>query len=186
MRKNLGVKALIYPQPVLIISTYNEDGSADAMNAAWGCVSDMNKVTLYLSHSHKTMKNILNRKAFTVSIATADYVVEADYVGVVSANNTADKLEKAGLHPVKSEFVDAPLISEFPLTLECKMLSYDTETECLIGEIINTSVDEKILDENGKIDPSKLKAITFDSANNAYLVLGEKVGNAFKDGFSLK
>lgn len=185
MRKNLGVKTFIYPQPVLIIGTYNEDGSADAMNAAWGCVSDMNKVTLYLSHSHKTVKNILNRKAFTVSIATADYVAEADYVGIVSANNTANKLEKAGLHSFKSEFVDAPLISEFPLALECKLLSYDTETECLIGEIINTCADEKILND-GKIDPSKLRAITFDAANNAYLVLGEKVGNAFKDGNSIK
>lgn len=186
MRKNLGAKSYIYPQPVLIIATYNEDGTANAMNAAWGSVSDFDKITMYISHTHKTMKNILSRKAFTVSMATADYVKEADYVGIVSGNKVNDKVTKAGWHSAKSEFVDAPIITELPLTLECRLLGYDTETEALTGEIVNTSVDESILTAQGSIDPDKLKAITFDSANHTYLVLGSKVGNAFKDGAVLK
>lgn len=186
MRKNFGAKPFMYPQPVLIIASYGEDGTPDAMNAAWGSICDMNQISMYLSAVHKTVKNILKRGAFTVSMADAAHVVEADYVGIVSANQVPDKLEKAGFHTTKSEFVDAPLIDELPLALECRLVSFDEESERMVGEIVNVSADEKILDENGKIDPSKLNPITFDAANNAYLVLGEKVGNAFKDGNKLK
>lgn len=186
MRKNFGAKPFMYPQPVLIIASYGEDGTPDAMNAAWGSICDMNQISMYLSAGHKTVKNILKQGAFTVSMADAAHVVEADYVGIVSANQVPDKLEKAGFHTTKSEFVDAPLIDELPLALECRLVSFDEESERMVGEIVNVSADEKILDENGKIDPSKLNPITFDAANNAYLVLGEKVGNAFKDGNKLK
>ena len=186
MRKNFGAKPFMYPQPVLIIASYGEDGTPDAMNAAWGSICDMNQISMYLSAGHKTVKNILKRGAFTVSMADAAHVVEADYVGIVSANQVPDKLEKAGFHTTKSEFVDAPLIDELSLALECRLVSFDEESERMVGEIVNVSADEKILDENGKIDPSKLKPITFDAANNAYLVLGEKVGNAFQDGNKLK
>ena len=132
------------------------------------------------------MKNIQARKAFTVSMADAAHVVACDYVGIVSGNKVPDKFEKAGFHATKSEFVDAPLIDELPMTLECTLVSYDPETCRLVGEIVNVSADERILDENGKIDPAKLEPITFDPVNNAYLKLGEKVGNAFKDGMQLK
>lgn len=186
MRKNFGAKPFLYPMPVLIIATYGEDGTPDAMNAAWGSIADMNRIAIYLSAEHKTTKNILARKAFTVSMADAAHVVEADYVGIVSANTVPDKLEKAGLHTTKSEYVDAPLIEEFPMALECKLVSFDEESELAIGEIVNVCADESILDEKGNIDPAKLNPITYDPVNHAYLTLGEKVGNAFSDGKKLK
>lgn len=186
MRKNFGAKHYTYPQPVLIISAYDENGTPDAMNAAWGGISDDTQISMCLSAGHKTVKNIQARKAFTVSMADAAHVVACDYVGIVSGNKVPDKFEKAGFHATKSEFVDAPLIDELPMTLECTLVSYDPETCRLVGEIVNVSADERILDENGKIDPAKLEPITFDPVNNAYLKLGEKVGNAFKDGMQLK
>ena len=186
MRKSFGAKPFLYPQPVLIIASYDENGVPDAMNAAWGGISDMAEISMSLSASHKTVKNIKAKKAFTVSMATAEYVVACDYLGVESANKVPNKLEKAGLHVTKSELVDAPIIDELPMVLECEMIDYNDETEILRGKIVNVSADEKVLDENGKIDPQKLKPITFDPVNNAYLKLGEKVGNAFKDGLQLK
>lgn len=186
MRKNFGVQTFMYPQPVLIIATYDENGIADAMNAAWGCIADTNKIALYLSAEHKTVQNILINKAFTVSMADVKHVIEADYVGIVSAHQVSHKLEKAGLHVVKSEFVHAPLIEELPLTLECRLISFDEETELVIGEIVNVCADERILDEDGKIDPIQLNPITFDPVHHHYLRLGEKVGNAFEDGFKIK
>lgn len=186
MRKNFGAKPYTYPQPVLIIAAYDENGTPDAMNAAWGGISDDTQISMCLSAGHKTVKNIQARKAFTVSMADAAHVVACDYVGIVSGNKVPDKFEKAGFHATKSEFVDAPLIDELPMTLECTLVSYDPETCRLVGEIVNVSADERILDENGKIDPAKLEPITFDPVNNAYLKLGEKVGNAFKDGMQLR
>ena len=186
MRKNFGAKPYTYPQPVLIISAYDENGTPDAMNAAWGGISDDTQISMCLSAGHKTVKNIQARKAFTVSMADAAHVVACDYVGIVSGNKVPDKFEKAGFHATKSEFVDAPLIDELPMTLECTLVSYDPETCRLVGEIVNVSADERILDENGKIDPAKLEPITFDPVNNAYLKMGEQVGNAFKEGMQLK
>ena len=186
MRKNFGAEPWTYPQPVFILAAYGEDGTPNAMNAAWGGISDDTQISMCLSAGHKTVKNIQARKAFTVSMADAAHVVACDYVGIVSGNKVPDKFEKAGFHATKSEFVDAPLIDELPMTLECTLVSYDPETCRLVGEIVNVSADERILDENGKIDPVKLEPITFDPVNNAYLKLGEKVGNAFKDGMQLK
>ena len=185
MRKKFGAKPFMYPLPVLIIATYGEDGTPNAMNAAWGGIADFKQVALYLSAEHKTVKNILVRGAFTVSMADADNVVQADYVGIVSANNVPDKLEKAGWHTTKSEFVDAPVIDELPMALECKLVSFDEESELLVGEIVNVCAEERILDESGNIDPAKLCPIAYDPVNHAYLKLGEKVGNAFQDGKQL-
>ena len=186
MRKNFGAKPWTYPQPVFIIATYGEDGTPDAMNAAWGGISDDTQISMCLSPGHKTVANILARGAFTVSMADAAHVAECDYVGIESANKAPDKVEKAGFHTEKAEFVDAPVIVELPMAVECRLISYDKESCRLVGEIVNVSADEKILDENGKIDPAKLEPIVFDPVNNAYLKLGEKVGNAFKDGMKLK
>lgn len=166
--------------PVLIIGTYGEDGVPDAMNAAWGGISDDNQVALCLSESHKTTKNILKRKAFTVSMADVAHVVECDYVGIVSGNSVPDKFTRAGFHAVKSEFVDAPVIEELPMTLECKLVKVN-EDGLIIGEIVNVSADEGILTD-GKIDPSKFEPITFDPVNNVYLKLGEPCGKAFGEG----
>jgi len=185
MRKNFGAKPFLYPMPVLIIATYGADGTPNAMNAAWGCAADMNKIGIYVAGDHKTTENILARKAFTVSMATADQVVESDYVGVVSGNDVPDKFAKTGWHAVKSEYVDAPIIQELPMALECRLVSFDENTELLIGEIVNVCVEESIL-TNGKIDPAKLNPITYDPVNHTYLTLGHKVGNAFSDGKKLK
>ncbi|MCI9046622.1 MAG: flavin reductase family protein [Hungatella sp.] len=186
MRKNFGAKPWTYPQPVFIIATYGEDGTPDAMNAAWGGISDDTQISMCLSPGHKTVANILARGAFTVSMADAAHVTECDYVGIESANKAPDKVEKAGFHTEKAEFVDAPVIVELPMAVECRLISYDKESCRLVGEIVNVSADEKILDENGKIDPAKLDPIVFDPVNHAYLKLGEKVGDAFKDGMKLK
>ena len=186
MRKNFGVKPMVYPMPVFILGTYNEDGTANAMNAAWGGISEEDEITVCVSADHKTTENFTRTGAFTVSVGTADFVSECDYVGIVSGNKVWNKLEKCGLHTVKSEFVDAPIILELPMALECLVRSYDPETCRLVGRIVNVSADESILGENGRVDPAKLRPITFDPMNNAYLVLGEKVGNAFADGTALK
>lgn len=186
MRKNFGAQPWIYPQPVLIIASYGEDGTPDAMNAAWGGVADRSRIAMYLSGGHKTVKNILKRGAFTVSMGDVEHLVACDYVGIVSGNSVPDKVARAGFHVTKSEHVDAPMIDELPLTLECKLVSFDEETELLFGEVVNVSVDERALDENGKLDVAKLHIITFDSANHDYFALGEKVGRAFEDGKKLK
>ena len=182
MRKNFGAKPWLYPQPVFIIGTYNEDGTPNAMNAAWGGISEEAEISMCISPEHKTTANILARKAFTVSMADADHVVECDYVGIASGNDVPDKMEKAGFHTTKSEFVDAPLIDELAVAVECRLISYDEESCRLVGEIVNVSADERVLDANGNVDPAKARPITFDSFNNTYLTLGEVVGEAFADG----
>ena len=186
MRKNFGAKPLLYPQPVFILAAYDENGVPCAMNAAWGGISEADEVSMCLSPDHKTVKNILTRGAFTVSVATAETVVACDYVGVVSGNDVSDKFARAGFHAVKSEFVDAPLIEELPMAVECRLKSYDPESCRMVGEIVNVCADESVLGENGKVDPDKLRPIIFDPMNNCYLALGEKVGNAFRDGLTLK
>ena len=186
MRKNFGAKEMCYPMPVFIIGTYNQDGTPNAMNAAWGGVTEEAQLTICVDAEHKTAENVLARKAFTVSMGTAKYVTACDYVGIVSGNKEPDKFAKAGFHATKSEFVDAPLIDELPMALECEMISYDPESCHLVGKVVNVCVDEAYLDEKGKVDVKKLQPITFDPCHHSYLVLGEKVGQAFHDGLELK
>lgn len=186
MRKNFGKKPWCYPQPVFILAAYDKDGNPNAMNVAWGGIHYDDQIAMCISANHKTTENILASGAFTVSMADKEHLVACDYVGVVSGNKVADKFHKAGFTATKSEFVNAPIINELAMTIECRLISYDPETCNLIGEIVNVSADESICDEKGKIDPSKLHAITFDPVNNAYLELGEKVGNAFRDGLKLR
>ena len=186
MRKNFGAKPWTYPQPVFIVATYDADGQPDAMNAAWGGIDYDDRINLCLSAGHKTVKNLLATRAFTVSMGTADHLTACDYVGIVSANKVPDKFARAGFHAVKSEFVNAPLIEELPMAVECELVSYDEETCHLVGRIVNVSADESILDERGKIDPARLRPIVFDPVHNDYLVVGPKVGNAFQDGAALR
>lgn len=185
MRTNFGAKALLYPMPVLIIGTYDADGNPDAMNAAWGGIADDTQINICLSPTHKTVANLKATGAFTVSIATANYVAECDYFGIESGNKVSDKIARAGMHVTKSTLVNAPIIDELPFCLECKVISYDDKTCRLLGEIVNVNADESIV-VNGKIDVQKLAPITFDSSNHAYIKLGDKVGNAFKDGSKFK
>lgn len=186
MRKNFGAKPYTYPQPVFILAAYGEDGTPCAMNAAWSGISDDNELSMCISAGHKTTKNILAKGAFTVSMATVKYLAACDYVGIVSGNTVPDKFEKAGFHAVKSAFVDAPLIEELPVAVECRLKSYDENTCRMVGEIVNVSVDESVLDENGNVDVAKVRPITFDPFNNTYVALGEIAGKAFHDGKELK
>ena len=186
MRKNFGNKPWCYPQPVFILAAYDKDGKPNAMNVAWGGIHYDDEIAMCISANHKTTENILESKAFTVSMADVNHLVACDYVGVVSGNKEPDKFSIAGFTSSKSEFVNAPIINELPMTLECELVSYDKETCNLIGKIINVSADESILDEKCKIDPRKLRPITFDPVHNAYLEIGEKVGNAFRDGLQLR
>ena len=181
-RVDFGAKPIMLPQPVLIIGTYDENGVPNAMNAAWGITTDFQEITISLSE-HKTTANFMARGAFTVSMGTEDQVVACDYVGIESALNVPDKFARAGFHATKSAFVDAPLIDELPMALECKVKSF--ENGILIGEIVNVSADESVITD-GKVDLKKLKPIAFDPCNNVYVTLGEKAGNAFEDGKILK
>ena len=185
MKINFGTQTFMYPMPVLIIASYGPDGTPDAMNAAWGGIHDTNQIGICLSPEHKTVKNILDRKAFSVSMADAAHVAACDYVGIVSGNKEPAKVQKAGFTVTKSEIVDAPVINELPMALECKLVSYDENSGYMVADIVNVCADESVLTD-GKIDPSKLNPITYDLVNHTYIKLGEVVGHAFQDGKSHK
>ena len=181
MRKDLGKKMQFMPLPVAIIGTYDENGNANAMNAAWCGIMDYGKIYVSLSE-HKTTTNLRKTKAFTLSFATKSTEKISDYFGVVSGNKE-DKIAKTGVHISDSKYVNAPIIDEYPLTLECSMEAF--EDGILIGKVENVSIDENYLTDNEKIDVDKMELITFDMTSNTYRVLGEVVGNAFKDGLEL-
>lgn len=188
MRKDFGKKAIFTPLPVLIIATYNEDGSANAMNAAWGGQREDDQITICLGTSHKTVENLKKRKAFTVSFGTRQTAVVSDFFGIVSGKKLPNKVEKSGLHVMKSANVDAPMFEEYPLTLECTILEMSPDCDgstYIIGQVENVSADESVLGEDGKVDLGKVQPISYDSVAKAYRVLGEKVGKAFSDGKQL-
>ena len=187
MRKNIKTTEAIFPMPVLMIATYNEDGSVNVMNAAWGTMLSRNQVILNLTETHKTVKNIKERKAFTVSIADSKPVVEADYFGVVSGNNTPNKFENSGLTATKSENVDAPIINEFPICMECEFIEYqDDEYGCgVVGKVVNVTADESVMNGDN-VDIELVNAIAFDPYTHGYYKVTERVGNAFKDGLQLR
>lgn len=185
MRKNFGAKCWLYPMPVLIVGSYDENGNPDAMNAAWGGIYDTNLVMVCLADDHKTTDNIKKSGAFTLSFATADTIASCDYVGIVSANDVPDKFARAGFHATRSELVNAPLIDELPMAVECNLLKFNEDGIC-IGEIVNVSADESILDANGRVDAKKLDPIIYDSVSHAYWNFGEQVGRAFSDGKKIK
>lgn len=186
MRKDFGNKPWTFPQPVFIVAAYDAEGKPNAMNAAWAGIDYDDRINLCLSAGHKTTHNILQSKAFTVSMGTVSQMVECDYVGVVSGNKDADKLKKTGWHISKSTHVNAPVIGELPMTVECEFVSYDVDSCHLVGRIVNVSADDSILGADGKIDINKLHPITFNPVNNTYHEIGAKIGNAFRDGLQLK
>jgi len=187
MRKKLNLTEGIFPMPVLMIATYNEDGSVNVMNAAWGTMQERGRVALNLTESHKTVQNIKARGAFTVSIADAAHVVEADYFGVVSGNREPRKFENSGLTAQKSDLVDAPIINEFPLCLECEFIEYqgDEYGVGVIGKVVNVTADESVM-AGDQVDMSLVNAIAFDPYTHGYYRVAERVGEAFKDGLKLK
>lgn len=184
MLKSLGVSPYLFPMPVLVIATYNDDGSVDAMTMAWGGICDYTMVALNLDEEHRTADNIKKRGAFTISVADAAHIEAADYVGILSAKQDEKKFEKSGLHAEKSERVDAPVITDFPLTLECTVaeLQHGITGFRVLGKIENLLADESVLDEKGKVDVTKLDAAVFDSASAGYFRVGERIANAFSCG----
>ena len=187
MKKELGVKPYVFPMPVLMIATYGADGKVDVLNMAWGGVCAENMVALNIDEDHKTSENIKARGAFTLSVADIPHIEAADFFGIASGNRMEDKFERSGLHAVKSGKVDAPVVEEFPLTLECKVV------ECqhtaygfrVLGEIVGVLAEENVLDEKGRVDPTRLNALVFDQGQAGYYPIGEKVGQAWKTGASL-
>jgi flavin reductase (DIM6/NTAB) family NADH-FMN oxidoreductase RutF len=184
MTRDLGAKPYLFPMPTFMINTYNEDGSVDSMMMAWGgiCAEDM--VALNLEASHKTVANIRARKAFTLAIPGTDTLKESDFLGIATANKMKDKFERSGLHAVKSAHVDAPVITEYPVTLECEAVEFQNQPYGLriLGKIVNVVADEKVLDEKGRIDAGKIHAFAFDQMRNGYYAIGEKVGQAWHSG----
>ena len=187
MKKSLGPLPAVFPMPVLMVGTYDENGTPDVMNAAWGMISDMDRITLFLGGDRKTVANMNVTKAFTVALADEKHMKEADFFGIATGNKMADKFARTGLTAVKSERVNAPVIEEFPLTMECEFVEeIDTENlHCYVGRIVNVLADEEVLDEKGKIVPEKLNAILFDQFKNGYYTIGEKVGKAWNAGVPL-
>lgn len=186
--KSFGQKPWVLPQPVLIIGTYNNDGTPNAMNAAWGGQWDSKEIMICMG-SHATTENLDRCGEFTVAFATKDTMVAADFVGIVSGKNDPEKMQKTGWTAIKSEHVNAPVFTEFPMTLECRILRKIDETEDgynLIAEIVNILVDEAYLAEDGKPDVEKMQLIAYEPVHHGYLVMGERVGNAFADGKRLK
>ena len=183
MKKELKPISGIFPMPVLMIGTYNEDGSVDVMNAAWGMAQSMKHLKLCLTESHKTVKNMKRTGYCTVALATKDYVTESDYLGITSANTVGNKFEKSGLHAVKSEKVNAPVIEEYPICMECKVI--DFEGDGTLVEVINVLADEKYLNEDGSIKLDEVGIISYDPYGHGYYQVGNKVGQAFTDGKKL-
>ena len=185
-RKNIGAKPYIMPMPVLMLSAYDENEKPCAMLAVWGGISNEKEVTITVASERHTLKGILARQAFVVSMGDVEHATACDYLGITKGEKVPDKFEKSGLHATKSDFVDAPLIDELPFAVECRVKSYDPETWRLVGEIVNVSLDERILGENGKVSFDKFHPLAFDWMSKIYLSLGEKVGNAYKDGLALR
>ena len=187
MLKDLGSLPAVFPMPVLMVATYGEDGKIDIMNVAWGGICGMDKIALNLAPERKTLKNIQARKAFTVALADEAHIKEADFLGTASGNVMADKFERTGLHAVKSNKVDAPVIEEFPVTMECRL---EEVRDCfgemrVVGTIVNVLADEKVLDADGKVDASKLNAVMFDQFRNTYYTAGKEIAKAWRVGAEL-
>lgn len=187
MKKNLGVVQAVFPMPVLMVAAYDENEKINVMNAAWGMICAEDKIALFIDEEHKMTQNLLKAKAFTVSLADREHMDVADFFGIASGNTMDDKFERTGYHAQKSAFVNAPVVEEFPVVMECE-LTQVTETPsfyCIVGKIVNTAADERVLADNGKIDPVRLNALSFDPFQSGYYVTGEKVGKAWNAGAAL-
>lgn len=186
--KSFGAKPWLLPQPVLIIGTYNEDGMPNAMNAAWGGQWDAKEIMISMG-THTTTDNLARCADFTVSFATKETLTASDFVGIVSAKNHPHKIQKTGWTVVKAENINAPVFTDFPMTLECRIIRKIDETSegyNLVAEIVNILVDEKYIGEDGKPEVEKMNLIAYEPVRHGYLVIGERIGNAFSDGKKLK
>lgn len=187
MKKDLGVIPAVYPMPVLMVAAYDADGKVNVLNAAWGMMCGMDKIMLCINEGHKTTQNIRVSKAFTVSLADRKHMEVADFFGIATGNKMDDKFERTGYHATASEHVNAPIVEEFPLVMECELaeiVSTDN-IHAVIGRIVNVAAEESILDEKGKVNPEALNALIFDQFRSGYYVTGERVGKAWNAGASL-
>ena len=187
MKKDLGVLQAVYPMPVLMVAAYDENGKVNVMNVAWGQICDEDKIILFIGEGKKTWLNIKASKAFTVAPADEAHMDVADFFGIASGNKMDDKFERTGYHAVKSDKVNAPIIEEFPLVMECELLEFlhTDHVDGIVGKIVNVKAEEAVLSENGKVAPEKLGALTFDTFQSGYYVTGEKVGKAWNAGAPL-
>lgn len=187
MKKELGAQPYLFPMPTFMIGTYNEDDSVDVMMMAWGGICDTKMVALNLEADHKTVANLRKRKAFTLAVPGTENLKESDFLGIATSNKMADKFERSGLHAVKSDKVDAPVIEEYPLTLECRVVEFQDQPYGLrvLGEIVNVLADERVLDEKGRVDAGRLHAFAFDQMRHDYYAIGSVVGKAWNAGASL-
>lgn len=184
MRKDLGKQPAVFPMPVLMVTVYDENGTVQVMNAAWGMICGMDKIALFINKDHATTNAIRKTEAFTVSLADREHMDAADYYGIATGNKMPDKFAKSGYHAEKSAHVNAPIITEFPVALECELAEIvNTENlHAVVGTIVNVSADEKVIGEKGKIDPMKLNTLIFDQFRSGYYVATEKVGQAWNAG----
>ncbi|MGI6556787.1 MAG: flavin reductase family protein [Pseudoramibacter sp.] len=182
--KDIGVKPILFPQPTYMIGTYNDDDSVDVMMMAWGGVCARDMVALNIGTRHKTSENIRKRGAFTLAVPGTDTLAESDYFGIASGNDVADKFAKTGLHAEKSSHVNAPVITEYPLTFECEVVEIQEQPygQRVLGKVVNIVADDSVLTADGKVDAEKLGAFAFDGDQNGYYAIGERVGTAWGDG----
>ena len=187
MKKNLGVVPAVYPMPVLMVAAYDENGTVNVMNAAWGMICAMDKIALFIDEDHKTTQNLLKTKAFTVSIADRAHMDVADFFGIATGNKMPDKFARTGYHAAKSTFVNAPVIEEFPVVMECELADVVSNDSfyCIVGRIVNVAAEERVLNEKGTIDAAKLDALMFDTFGHGYYSVGEKAGQAWNAGAGL-
>src|SRR5574344_1086939 len=185
-RKNIGAKPYIMPMPVMMLSSYDEKEKPTAMLAVWGGISNETEITITVAAERHTLKGILARQSFVVSMGTVETATQCDHLGITRGVKVEDKFERSGFHTTKSEFVDAPLIDELPFAVECRVKSYNPETWQLIGEIVSVGLDESSLGENGKVSFDKFHPLAFDWMTKTYFALGEKAGNAYKDGLEIR
>ena len=187
MKKDLGVVEAVYPMPVLMVAAYDKDGKVNVMNVAWGQIADEDKIILFIGEGKRTWLNILESKAFTVALADEAHIEAADFFGIASGNKIDDKFERTGYHAVKSDKVNAPIIEEFPVVMECELLEHlkDEYVSAIVGKIVNVKAEESVLTEKGKVDVTKLRALMFDQFRSGYYVTGEKVGQAWNAGKDL-
>ncbi len=187
MKKDLGPLQAVYPMPVLMVAAYDENGKVNVMNVAWGQICDDDKIILFIGKGKRTWLNIQASRAFTVALADETHMDVADFFGIASGNKISDKFERTGYHAVKSDRVNAPVVEEFPLVMECELLEFlHTDfVDGVVGRIVNVKAEEAVLDERGRVDPARLRALTFDSFGSGYYVTGEKVGRAWNAGMKL-
>ena len=187
MKKDLGLVQAVYPMPVLMVAAYDAHEKVNVMNAAWGQICDDDRIILFIGEGKRTWLNIKASKAFTVALADKAHMDVADFFGIASGNKIEDKFERTGYHAIKSDKVNAPIIEEFPVVMECELLEFihSDYVDGIVGKIVNVKAEEAVLSEKGKVAPEKLNVLMFDQFQNGYYVTGEKVGKAWNAGAAL-